>query len=89
MAICIAKRKPRVEYSQVFNPWLSTIIRLLHRDPDIPQGGSLWSSSLKRASCVFASAQAVHAPLFGVYLENRLQTADSVLTSVHHAICER
>ena len=47
MAICIAKRKPRVEYSQVFNPWLSTIIRLLHRDPDIPQGGSLWSSSLK------------------------------------------
>ena len=27
MAICIAKRKPRVEYSQVFNPWLSMMIQ--------------------------------------------------------------
>ena len=31
MAICIAKRKPRVEYSQVVNPWLSMSVLLLHR----------------------------------------------------------
>ena len=47
MAICIAKRKPRVEYSQVFNPWLSMSVLLLHRYPDVPRGCSLWSSSLK------------------------------------------
>ena len=69
MAICTAK-KPRVEHSQVFNPWLYMIILLLYRYPDIPQGGSLWSSSLKRANCVSASAQVVHALPFGVYLEN-------------------
>ena len=47
MAICIAKRKPQVEYSQVFNPWLSLSVLLLHRYPDVPRGCSLWSSSLK------------------------------------------
>lgn len=46
-SICIAKRKPRVEYSQVFNPWLSMSVLLLHRYPDVPRGCSLWSSSLK------------------------------------------
>ena len=76
MTICIAKRKPRVEYSQVFNPWLYMIVLLLQRYPDIPQGGSLWASSLKRANCVSASAQVVHALLFGVYLLNRIQIAN-------------
>ena len=31
MAICIAKRKPRVEYSQISNPRLSMSALLLHR----------------------------------------------------------
>ena len=35
------------EYSQVFNPWLSMSVLLLHRYPDVPRGCSLWSSSLK------------------------------------------
>lgn len=47
MAICIAKRKPQVEYSQVFNPWLSMSVLLLHRYPDVSRCCSLWSSSLK------------------------------------------
>lgn len=31
MAICIAKRKPRVEYSQISNPRLSMSVLSLHR----------------------------------------------------------
>lgn len=31
MAICIAKRKPRVEYLRAFNLWLSMSVLSLHR----------------------------------------------------------